>query len=113
MQRDINLFRDILIKIRDNPGEGITFVRTLSMSESARKFAHHLDLLCDVGYVVNDRATTFRLTNQGHDFLDSINDKERFSIIKSHIAKMGGDFALPVVEKVAMKLLESQYLNLL
>ena len=82
-----------------------------AMTLERQKYYYHLELLTDAGYVIalNDKGSVFRLTNKGHDFLDSIEDEGRFKKLTNYVMKAGGKFTLQIIEKKGIELLEQLY----
>jgi hypothetical protein len=46
----------------------------------------------------------FRLTWEGHEFLDNVKDQPRWVKIKSLLADKGGNFSFDLVKKLAIKI---------
>ena len=75
------------------------------------KLWHHLDLLCDEGFIkkVGEHGF-FRLTNQGHDFLDKI-DKSGLEKIKEKLKEKGLEYTsvpLKMISSLGSKIIESK-----
>ena len=70
------------------------------------KLWHHLDLLCDEGFIkkVGEHGF-FRLTNQGHDFLDKI-DKSGLEKIKEKLTENGLDYAIVSLKTISLTAFE-------
>lgn len=104
MKRDLDLIRDLLLRVEALPPRGRMGGEDLVEGEHAR-------LLIESGYAEGWTRTgadhsviewdIHRLTMQGHDFLDSIRNPVVFEKTKSRLAEVGGAAALKVVEGVA------------
>lgn len=79
---------------------------------------YHIQIMYEAGLINAEVAATaagriydaipFRLTWEGHEFLDNIKDKARWKKIKQTIKDKGGSFAFELVKKLAYKLAEQQ-----
>ena len=43
-----------------------------SSTDEEREYAYHVNLICDAGFMTQISNSGFRMTNQGHDYLDAI-----------------------------------------
>ena len=91
MKRDDDLIRALLLEYeaKDDwvlvmPGE------THSSSEEARRERYHVLLMSDVGFVTDVGRGTFRLTAQGHDFIDAIRSDDIWQKTKIGASVIGG-----------------------
>lgn len=111
MKRDLDLIREILLAAESNrPGEDLNH-NSVDLGESIDVVAAHVELLVDAGYVdahvSKDHAYgyrkwfVYRLTMQGHDYLDSVRDPEIYRETKSRLKKVGGTASLEVVKQLA------------
>ncbi|MEN9854989.1 MAG: hypothetical protein RL186_937 [Pseudomonadota bacterium] len=94
MKRDDDLIRDILFKMEAS--EYSDYVVSLALGPSTEDEDdleyYHLQLLSDAGFVlenINDRGV-FRLTNQGHDYLNAIRDGKIWNKTKIAAKAVGG-----------------------
>jgi len=114
VKRDMDLIRDILIVISDDPkfdGNREFYFATPEefgiQNRSKEEVAYHLALLIEAGYI--DGAITMavpmqvirRLTNDGHDFLGSISDPSIWAKTKERLSGLPG-VALSVVSQLAL-----------
>src|SRR5208283_4814196 len=114
VKRDMDLVRELLLKIEDNPQMDGTrefyYAKPEEMGiegHSREEVAYHLMLLIEEGYI--DGAVTMahpmqvirRLTNSGHDFLGSISDPGIWEKTKERLSGLPS-VALPVVAQVAL-----------
>ena len=71
------------------------------------KLRHHLKLLCDEGFIEEMEKDRFRITNRGHDFLDSIG-KGRLEKIKDTLKGEYGSTPLEIISSLALELIKSK-----
>jgi hypothetical protein len=113
MKRNMDLIRDILVLISEDPKYDGTKEFYFETPEefgihdhSVEEVAYHLALLIDSGYV--DGAVTAAapmqvirtLTMRGHDFLGSVSDPSVWEKTKQRLKGLYG-VALPIVEELA------------
>ena len=99
MQRDIDFMRELLLKYEadDSP----LIITTLEGSTEKDNF--HIQLLCDAGLLMKTNTNTYRITNDGHDFIANISDKTIWKKTKEKAKKLGND-AIPILGKIALDL---------
>lgn len=103
MKRDMDLVRELLLKLESLPLEpGHALVLMPESSEvatgehSGAEIEYHLSLILEAGFVEDVdlhpmRGITFtRLSWRGHEFLDTIRSPQVWHETKSGIAKIGG-----------------------
>jgi hypothetical protein len=83
--------------------------------------SYHIQIMYEAGLLNGEAVTSntgriydvipFRLTWQGHEFLDNIKDKNRWKKIKQIVLTKGGNFSIEIVKNLAIKLAEHQLLN--
>ena len=103
MKRDMDLVREILLRIEDAPGFAPKDIEVDGHSEAS--VAYHIYLLIDAGFVEGIDTTRMgsggptglarRMTWEGHEFLDAAREPERWGVVKKMIGKIGGA-TLPV-----------------
>ena len=114
MNRNLDLFRNILLELeRQKIGEPLltsTYEGAGFAGHSHAAFVEHVKLLLDAGYIeAKDAGTSMegddfliqRITNAGHDYLDSVRDETVWAKTKEHLKKVGGGAALDTVKAVA------------
>lgn len=114
MKRDMDLFRQILFKIEENPEmDGTREFYPNSPEEigifdhSTEEVAYHIKLLIEAGLV--DGAVTVympmqiirNLTNEGHDFLDDIRDDTIWQKVKERVAGLPS-VGISVIAQIAL-----------
>jgi hypothetical protein len=102
MQRDMDLFREILLKVEADPRFNGSFqsasAKGLGIEDcSPEKFAYHCVLLHEAGFVEGSMkmaghgdVAISRLTYNGHEFLDTLRNPEIWRKTKEGASKIGG-----------------------
>lgn len=91
MKRDDEYIRNILLELEGSDSPFLQVAQTTwSPSDHDQKNMYHIELLCDVGYLQRHSQSQFRLTSQGHDYLESIRDETIWNKTKEGAAKVGG-----------------------
>ena len=108
MKRDNDYLRTVLFDAEADEDWLILVPRT---SDGDRKMEHHVDLLCDAGLFRHINEHGYRLTSNGHDFLDAIRDDTNWNKVKTVAANAGGvglglmcDIALGLIRQKAVEL---------
>jgi hypothetical protein len=94
MQRDMDLIRDILIHINDEPQLDGTHYAELKSdnfgSHSPQELSYHIDLLLEAGLVKGIAGSQVplvsSLTWRGHEFLSDISDPGIWAKVKEQLA---------------------------
>ncbi len=137
MKRDLDLMREIMLdledrahykgslKIYNSTPTDLELMRGVELSQedacnaSPEKY-HNALLLHDAGFIKENyhfagiRRTSnieiyiSRLTNSGHDFLDSIRDDGILSKVKTRLIDVGGGASLEVIGSLATSLIKQQ-----
>lgn len=118
MKRDMDLIKGLLLEIEekhDGSGKAVKIDSDQFPDKTLEEITEHLFLLNDGGYIdavstLNHQNTGFivkRLTNSGHDFLDSIRDDKIWAQTKEAGAVAGG-FTLELLELLAKGFLKSK-----
>jgi len=115
MKRDLDLIRDMLLHIEDVTSfNKHIFSSTLDLDTSASQddVYGHIALLLDEEFIVGDleeymgtemaHINIERLTNKGHDYLDSIRSPKIWKKTKEGLTKVGGSTTLAVVQALAV-----------
>ncbi|MDI9247117.1 DUF2513 domain-containing protein [Stenotrophomonas sp. RS-48] len=119
MKRDSELIRQLMLALETserpfsatNPIEGFT----------QPQVAYHLALIVDSGLAVGNvqyslgsrdstvptAALAFRLTPEGHDFIDTIRDETIWNKTKQKVATVGGSVSIGVLKEIATALAKS------
>jgi Hypothetical protein (DUF2513) len=115
MKRNMDLVRDLLLKIEElDLGDG-NWVDVSDMSDDGNELYQHLILMRDEGLIEgSDRQFAGKdgflptsLTWAGHDFLDSVRDPEIWQKTKDG-AKAAGGFTVELLAEIAKGLIKTQ-----
>ena len=107
MKRDNDTFRKILLELEAKEDWRVLHARTLAPSAEENRFDYHLQLLCDAGFMAKISESAFRMTNQGHDYLDAIRDDAVWAKTKSGAAAVGG-MTLGMLKDLAVAYLKQE-----
>jgi len=122
MERNLNLFKDLLEYIEKNtkPGSGnsITSSQIEIPGYTPEQIVHHILLCQDVNFIESLDSSTKgdsipfifidRLTWGGHEFLDNIRNDTVMKKLKKTIAEKGGSFAFDIIIEMAKTIARSQ-----
>ena len=100
MKLDKDLVREILLAVeasKNDPKKGIDLVLK---NRSSQEISYHVLLLTEAGFVLSQDAAYLanavsiwqptRLSYKGHEFLDTIRDREVWRLTKAGVEKAGG-----------------------
>ena len=90
VKRNDDLLRQLLFEYEEQDDWLIPQYSTWGMSEEERERLGHVHLLCDAGFVTKVGKHTYRLSNDGYDYLDAIRSDTVWEKTKSGAAKVGG-----------------------
>ena len=122
VKRDMDLFRELLMKIEANQemdGTREFYYNTPEemgiQNHSLEEVAYHLRLLIEDGFV--NGAVTMAvpmqvirgLTNKGHDFLANIGNDNIWSKVKKQVGDLSGHVGLPVIAFLAEAIIKKHY----
>ena len=108
MKRDDDFFRDMLLGFESSKDNLFFVGGTLGMDAQEKKTEYHVRLACDAGFMLEMNHATYRLTSQGHDYLDAVRSDTVWKKTKDGAAKVGGmtigmmkDLAVAIVKQEA------------
>lgn len=115
MKRNLDLIRQILLKIEQSPRPG-DLIEIKIDGHTSEEIAYHLGLLHEAGYII---AMSFqgdnhidwmpsRLTWEGHEFLDLARDDPRWKKAKEMVAQAGA-FSFPILAELLKKLILNSF----
>ena len=120
MKRNLDLIRDLLLKLEGFPTEmgGVYLFapndpQIVVEGYSDHEIGYHLDLLREQGLIECPGSqpmlgiTFKRLTWQGHDYLDAVRDPEIWKCTKKG-AEAAGGFTFDIVKELAKGLIKAQ-----
>ncbi|MDJ1006476.1 MAG: DUF2513 domain-containing protein [Paracoccaceae bacterium] len=90
MKRDNDFLRDLLFEIEAQDDFVFSHQSTLGEAAEERRRVYHIHLLCDAGFLTRTAGGGYRMTNQGHDYLDAIRSDTVWNRTKDAAAKIGG-----------------------
>ena len=112
MKRDDDYIRTLLFEMEASSTPFMLAPMHHSMSATELKRHQHAELLCDAGLLQASQSGVYRMTNQGHDFLEAIRSDDMWNKTKQGAAAVGGatlgilrDLALAYVRQRAETLL--------
>jgi RIO-like serine/threonine protein kinase len=108
MIRDQDYLRALLFEIEGHYRSVTMVSNTIAPSPEEEKRRYHVKLLCDAGFMTQMTESGYRLTNQGHDYLDAIRDEGIWRRTKDVVAETGGNATLEIMKKVATGFLKEQ-----
>jgi hypothetical protein len=108
MHRDDSYLRDLLMEIEDSPDIVFITRRPLSASTELKKQNHHLELLCDCGFLARVNDNAYRLTSAGHDFTQAVRDETIWTKTKGKVAEAGGYVTLEILSSIAVGYLKQE-----
>ncbi len=114
MRRDMDLVRNILLEIEKHPYDG-GWVEISIEGYSTEEITYHLLLLNEAKLVEVYDMSTFggidikptRLTWDGHEFLDSARDNNRWNKAKNAMSKAGG-FVFEIGKQLLIESLKNE-----
>ena len=114
MRRDMELIRELLL-VLEEAAQPVTDEVAIE-GHSRGEVAYHLTLIIEAGYaqgrVMHDHSganttvpravVVLRLTNQGHDLIESIRDVSVWSKVRTKLATVGGGATLDTIKLIAV-----------
>ncbi|WP_311156180.1 DUF2513 domain-containing protein [Prevotella histicola] len=112
MKRNLDLIRNILFAVENSNSidASLTLNSLSKLHRDQDLILYHVFLLDDAGFIIGiiDETAPYisiaRLTNKGHDYLDTIRDDSVWKQTKSTLGKISGSASLEVVKTIASKL---------
>lgn len=108
MIRDDDYLREVLLEWEAEGEWLIAVPNHLGGSEEDRKYLGHVMLAVDAGLVAPVGKDTYRLTAQGHDYLDALRDEGIWSRTKQTVAETGGNATLSILQQIGLALLRKK-----
>jgi hypothetical protein len=91
VRRDNEYIRELLFEIEAEPSHLFLAPLTLGGSEEEAKKHYHAELLCDAGFLSQENeGGVYRMTSQGHDYLDAIRSDTVWKKTKDGATAIGG-----------------------
>jgi hypothetical protein len=120
MKRDMDLVRELLLKLEAEPLDGDLYsVEPDGLGITGRtpdEIAYHLVLLIDGGLLdakreLSGQFVARKLTWAGHDFLDSVRDPKIWRATKERVKEAGG-FTMEILVGVAKEIISRNLVQL-
>lgn len=108
MKRDDDLLRQLLIDFEEQSDWLILFPSKMSMTHDERRKEHYIHLLLDQGFVASVGRDTYRMTSQGHDYLEVIRDKGIWEKTKKVVNETGGSATIEILKTLATGFLKKK-----
>jgi hypothetical protein len=107
VRRDDEYIRNLLLKIEASDEPFVVVPPSLDdPAEWTRRY--HVLLLCDAGLMAHVKDAAYRMTSQGHDYLEAIRDQGIWADTKRAVAETGGSATLEILKALATGLLKKQ-----
>lgn len=103
MKRDMDKVRSILLALEDRAGPYLLMMKPelLGGIEKPGEMVEYIQLLRSGGLLEEHSRHSYRISWQGHEFLDSVRDPEIWTKTKEGVAKVGS-FSLGMVADLAL-----------
>lgn len=112
MKRDEDFLREFLLEWEANEEYRILVFSTNGMDAKEEKTFYHAQLAADTGLITRinpfSENSLYRLTSEGHDYLDAIRDENRWNEVKKNASAVGGSIGLDLLKKLAVGLLKTK-----
>ena len=112
MKRDMNLIRHLLAFVEEQPAGAVIQQVSVPDGTDAATVGEHIDLLIEQGLiegqVIDVNAPAFviqRLTWEGHDFLQAIQNEKVWKKILGKAKELGGSMTLELAKELGKKYL--------
>lgn len=114
MKRDLDLLREIMLKIEESD-ENLDITCLTDVSSKYALISFHVQLLIDSDFIeatpISIMRQSFenyiitRLTSHGCDYLDSVRDEGVWSKTKSSLIQVGSSASLDIIKQLAGKII--------
>lgn len=88
MKRDMDVIRNLLLWMEDQP-EGLFIYGMLPQMPDANSTVEHVRMLVSTGLLDETHQRAFRISWEGHEFLDKMRDEEIWAKTKAGASKVG------------------------
>lgn len=118
VKRDMDLIREILLKIEDHPNEPGGIDLPIE-GRSSQEISYHVKLLAQAGLIEALESSSFdgdvweakSLTWEGHEFLEASKDEGVWKKAKSIITNKGGGMVFEVLQSLVIDLAKQNVLG--
>ena len=118
MKRDMDLVREILLKLEDQTGADDYLEPEQVQGRDPEEVSYHIHLMYEAGLIdaINDRGVgshwiAMRLTWEGHEFLEASKNLTVWNQAKRIIAEKGGGITFVLIKELLPKLLKNLVLG--
>lgn len=117
MKRDLDLLRNILLRIEDTDvSKKLTYRSFLDLCDDAEMILLHIELLMDAGFILaidesDCRGADYaivRITFAGYEYLDTVRDESRWADIKEKLLPVGGSATIEIIKDLGVSFLRQQ-----
>lgn len=122
MKRDLDLIREIMLVLEDKMEYGKNFMSDklfeIMKNEtlSIEKLAYHIGLLAESNFIKVKEHKNYNevsvyvintITSDGHDFIDTVREKNTWNVVKEMAVKIGG-FTLSLLVDIGKEYLKKE-----
>ena len=117
LKRDLDLLRNILLRIEDTDvSKKLTYRSFSDLCDDDEMILLHIELLMDAGFIlaVDESAsnepdyTIARITFAGYEYLDTVRDESHWKDVKEKLLPLGGSATIDIVKELGVNFLRQQ-----
>lgn len=90
MTRDDEYIRNLLLGLEKAETPYFHVSTAININKEKLKERYHVQLMCDAGMIIFHSKSGYRLSNQGHDYIEAIKNDTVWQKTKEGAAKVGG-----------------------
>ncbi|HUF56144.1 MAG TPA: DUF2513 domain-containing protein [Thermohalobaculum sp.] len=106
MKRDDDLIRSMLLEMEQD--DDWLFAETMEGGADEHRRLYHRRLMADDGLLVYQDCGSYRLSAEGHNYLNAIRDEGIWSKTKGVVAESGGNATLEIMKALAVGFLKKK-----
>lgn len=107
MTRDDEYIRELLFEIEAQEYPYVMVSKTISPAPETVKRNYHIELLCDAGLMTFVSGSAYRLSNQGHDYIEAIRNDTIWRKTQEGARQVGG-VTLGIMKDIAVAYLKQE-----
>ena len=117
MKRDMELIRELLLVVEEGPGFEAS--KKIIEGYTQEQINYHAGLLIEAGLAEGQglctmgdptpKYTLFKLTWNGHEFLDAARDDGRWKTAMAKVAEMGGTVTIGVLQSILVAVMKVKF----
>ncbi len=100
-KRDDDFLREMMLGFEASNETIFIIGGVMGMPPEEQKKEYHVKLACDAGFMLETNRGVYRLTSQGHDYIDAIRSDTVWDKTKEGASKVGG-FSLGMMRDLAI-----------